>query len=208
MGGFSRSPLLREVVRAELSHLGCSIVDVNEPDLAIVTGAVMYFDRSTVFNLRKARLTYGTWINRPFDNKSVEHRLRLAAGKASTNHAGQTCISDCFDVFIHEGDDLPVGGVLKQRRQYPLTEEQEAVTVAVFATPERNPSFVDEKGCFEVGRLTFDLNKDKDFVDRGFRVEFTFGGPELKVKILHTTEEREIAEAVLVMKPRPRAAMS
>lgn len=200
MGGFSRSPLLREVVRAELHQPGCSIVPVHEPDVAVVKGAVMYFDRSTVFNSRKARLTYGTRVNLPFDRTIAEHWSRRVAGRTYTNQLGETYIGGCFDVFINKGDDLPGGGMLTRRAQRPVSKEHTNVTVAVFATSKKNPSFVDEEGCFEVGQVTFDLDMTKDYEERGFRVEFTFGGPELTVKILHQTEEREIAEAVMIMK--------
>ncbi|CAN0492786.1 unnamed protein product, partial [Scytosiphon promiscuus] len=42
VGGFSRSPLLLEMVQTVFDQPGCSVVRVHEPDLAIVKGAVMY----------------------------------------------------------------------------------------------------------------------------------------------------------------------
>ncbi|CAM9681303.1 unnamed protein product [Ectocarpus fasciculatus] len=54
VGGFSRSPLVKSMAREELQRFSGCVVDVHEPDLAIVRGAVMYPTMSTVFNSSEA----------------------------------------------------------------------------------------------------------------------------------------------------------
>ncbi|CAN0362967.1 unnamed protein product, partial [Scytosiphon promiscuus] len=188
-GGFSRSPLLLEMVQTVFDQPGCSVVRVHEPDLAIVKGAVMYFDRSTVFNSRRARLTYGTDLVVPFDSKNPEHVRRREAGRVTETDEG-LYVSGVFDVHIEVGDNIPAGGVLKQHALRPLFKTRTTGAVVIYASSNKNPTYVDDISCFEVGRLSFQLDMTKDYTERGYRVEFTFGGPELSVKILHRTEER------------------
>ncbi|CBJ25647.1 Heat shock protein 70 [Ectocarpus siliculosus] len=201
VGGFSRCPMLREVIRNGLDLPAGRVVDVHEPDLAIVKGAVMYFDRSTSFNSRKARYTYGTGFAVPFDDSNAEHRRRRAAGLVS-HHDGKVHVSNGFSIYIRKGDDIPEGGILKRRRYGPLKKSQTSMSFAVYCTSERNPSFADENGCFEVGRVSFPLDMTKEFQKRGIVGEMTFGGPELTVKIVDH-EEREITDAVMIMSRAP-----
>ena len=204
VGGFSRSPLLRDKVRAALGHPGYSIVQVHEPDTAIVKGAVMYFERSTVFNSRKAKLTYGVSQSVPFLESDVEHQRRRKAGRTFETDENGLYLGGVFGAHIKAGDDVPTGGVCAQIDYFPLLKSQKTMTSKVYASPDKNPTFVDEDGCFEVGRVTFELDtKPKTLKERGYRVEFIFGGPELTVKILHLTEEREIADAVMIMSRAP-----
>eukprot|EP00903_Cladosiphon_okamuranus_P010118 g9582.t1 len=201
VGGFSRCPMLRRVVKDGLDLPEGRVVEVNEPDLAIVKGAVMYFDRSTIFNSRKARYTYGTDITVPFNDSIAEHRRRRAAGLIS-EYDGKMHVSNGFSVYIKKGDDIPVGGVLKRRTYVPLRKSQARMSFIVYGSSEKSPSFADEKGCFEVGRVSFALDMTKDFEKRGIFGEVTFGGPELTVRILDM-EEREMTDAVMAMSRAP-----
>ncbi|CAM9887909.1 unnamed protein product, partial [Hapterophycus canaliculatus] len=191
VGGFSRCPLLREMVQAALQRPSCRVVQAHEPDIAIVKGAVMFAENATMFNFRKARLTYGSKVWIPVDEKNPEHRRRRAEGKTSVNANGKTCIPGGFDAHIAIGDDIPADGILTRRPYHPMALTDERSTIEIFASRWRNARFVDEDGCFKVGEVSFDLDMTKKTIDgRAYRVELAFGGPELAVKILHQKEER------------------
>lgn len=168
--------------------------EVHKPDLAIVKGAVMYFDRSTTFNSRKARYTYGTDITVPFNGSIAEHRRRRDVAAID----GKMHVSNGFSAYIRKGDDIPVGGILKRRPYVP-------VSFIVYASSEKFPSFADEKGCLEVGRVLFALDMTKEFEKRGIYVEVTFGGPELTVKMILDKDEREITDDAVMTMPRAPA---
>ncbi|CAM9194372.1 unnamed protein product [Hapterophycus canaliculatus] len=198
VGGFSDSLLLRDVVRAELEHSACSVVQVHGPDVAIVKGAVMFSEKATIFNSRKARLTYGRNCLVPFDSKNAEHRRRRDAGKTARDDGGNTYILGGFSVDITAGDDIPGDGVLRHRLCCPVSLTQKTYIIEMHASRARNPKFVDEGSCFKIGDLRVDLDMTKKTLsERGFRMELTFGGPELAVKILHATDEREIVNALM-----------
>lgn len=207
VGGFSGCPLLKNVVRTELQQGTCRVVEVNEPDVAIVRGAVKYFDESAVFNSRKARLTYGICVAHTFDGKKAEHRLRRDAGKTlKYEDRDEVFVDGFFDAHIRIGDNIPTDGVTSRMNYNPLTLTVETGQVQVFASSARDPTFVDEESCFELGKVSFDLDTTmKTIQDRGYRVELTFGGPELTVKILHHTEEKQIADAVMTLSRVPKA---
>ncbi|CAM9650836.1 unnamed protein product, partial [Hapterophycus canaliculatus] len=162
-----------------------------EPDTAIVKGAVMFAEKATMFNSRKARLTYGNRFGVPFNDKDPEHRRRRDKGGIFINESGAAYINGGFDVHISIGDDIPADGVLTRRSYIPLSLDKTRTSVSIYASRSRNPKFADEDGCFEVGEVSFGLDTTKKTVeDRSYRVELAFGGPELTVKILHDTEER------------------
>ncbi|CAN0154413.1 unnamed protein product [Ectocarpus sp. 6 AP-2014] len=197
VGGFSRSPLLKNMARKELQHFTRCVVDVHEPDLAIVRGAVMYPTMSTVFNSRKAKLTYGVSTATKFDGTIPEHVKRRAAEK--TFLAEDTVyLSGCFSIHVTVGDDIPSDGVLTCQGYTPLRETATANTVCIYATSKTRPRYVDEPGVFRVGEVTFDLDMTKPTLqERSYRVEMTFGGTELKVRVLHRTDDEQIRDAMM-----------
>ncbi|CAM9283881.1 unnamed protein product [Hapterophycus canaliculatus] len=207
VGGFSRCPLLREVVQAELETLTCRVVQAHEPDIAIVKGAIMFAEKATIFNSRKARFTYGQKCVVPFDCKNPEHRRRRDAGETKRNATGNLMVLNAFDVHINIGDDIPANGILTRRGYRPMSLTQTESVVQIYASYTRNPGFLDGDNCFQVGQASFpqDMTK-KTAQERGYRVELVFGGPELTVRILHDTEEREIADAVMALKRIPEPA--
>lgn len=207
VGGFSRCPLLREVVRAELEAPSCRVVQAHQPDLAIVKGAVMFAESAMLFNSRKARLTYGQRCTIAFDGTNPEHRRRRDAGEVTANDAGDKVVDKAFKAHIRIGDDVPANGALYQQRHVPLTLAQSQSSVQIYASFERYPRFIDEEGCFQVGEVVFDLDMTKKTLQqRAVRVELIFGGSELTVKILHQTEDREITDAVMALTRIPEPA--
>ncbi|CAM9867376.1 unnamed protein product [Ectocarpus sp. 12 AP-2014] len=197
VGGFSRSPLLKSMAREELQRVTRSVVDVHEPDLAILRGAVMYPSMSTVFTSRKARLTYGVNDSLEFDGTNPEHVERHTAGK--TTLIGNTVyVSGCFSTLVNAGDDIPGDAVMTSRSYTPVSETDTTSTLGIYATSARRPSFVDEPGIFVVGEVTVDLDMTKPTAEeRSFRVEIAFGGTELTVRVLHDASGEEIRDAVL-----------
>ncbi|CAN0307407.1 unnamed protein product [Ectocarpus sp. 12 AP-2014] len=203
VGGFSRSPLLKSMAREELQRVTRCVVDVHEPDLAIVRGAVMYPTMSTVFNSRKARLTYGIRCHPEFDRTNFEHLKRHAAGK--TQMCGDTFrVMDCFDSHVTVGDDIPSDGVMTVRSYTPSGMSHTTNTIQVFATAKTRPRYVDAPGVFMVGEVTFDLDMTTPTLqERGYRIEMIFGGTELTVRVLHRTDDVQIRDAVMSMSRAP-----
>ncbi|CAM9635397.1 unnamed protein product [Ectocarpus sp. 8 AP-2014] len=197
VGGFSRSPLLKNMAREELQRITRCVVDVHEPDLAIVRGAVMYPTMSTVFNSRKAKLTYGISVSTKFDGTIPEHVKRRAAGKTFLME-DKVWLSDYFSAHVTVGDDIPSDGVLTCRGYIPVGETSMRSTVNIYATSKTRPRYVDEPGVFMVGEVTFGLDMTKPTrEERGYRVEMTFGGTELKVRVLHRTGDEQIRDAMM-----------
>ncbi|CAM9856022.1 unnamed protein product [Ectocarpus sp. 12 AP-2014] len=207
VGGFSRSPLLMQVVRAELQNASCRVVEVSEPDIAIVRGAVKYFDESAVFNSRRARLTYGASVLHAFDEKNAEHRRRRDTGETlKYDDRDEVMVDGCFFPHIRIGENVPTNGVTSRENYTPVSLENETNCIQVYASSARDPAFVDEDSCFMLGKVSFPLDMTKKTrQERAYRVEFTFGGPELTVKILHRTEEKQIADAVMTLSRVPKS---
>ncbi|CAM9242947.1 unnamed protein product [Ectocarpus sp. 8 AP-2014] len=196
VGGFSRSPLLKNMAREELQRVTRCVVDVHEPDLAIVRGAVMYSTMSTVFNSRKARLTYGVNQLLRFDDTNPEHVKRRDAGKTELIE-DTVWLSDSFCSHVHVGDDIPSDGVLTSRSYVPVRMTQSRSTHSVFATSQTRPSFLDEPGFVKVGEVAIDVDMTKSTrEERRYCIEMTFGGTELLVRVVNHETGGPIRDAV------------
>lgn len=197
VGGFSRSPLLKSMAREELQRVTRCVVDVHEPDLAILRGAVMYPSMSTVFNSRKARLAYGVNDSLEFDGTNPEHVERHTAGK--TTLIGNTVyVSGCFSALVNVVDDIPGDAVMTSRSYTPVSETDTTSTFGIYATSARRSRFADEPGIFIVGEVTIDLDMTKPTAEeRSFRVQITFGGTQLTARVLDDASGEEIRDAVL-----------
>lgn len=83
------------------------------------------------------------------------------------------------------------------RSYTPVSETATQADVIIYATSTRRPSFVDEPGIFKVGEVTLDLDMTKPTVEeRRFRVEMSFGGTEVTVRVLNDASGEQIREAV------------
>lgn len=197
VGGFSSCRLLQRVVRLELERPGCSVVAVNFPEIAIAKGAVMFSTRSTIFNSRKARLTYGVQCSTSYDGDNPEHRRRHAAGKILQASDGEKCTSK-FDLHISINDDIPMNGGLSTRTYFAVNESQKEASIPIFVSARRTPTWTDEGDCFKLGGIDVPFDMEAPFKERSFRVQLTFGGPELTVSVLKTERDEAIMDAIII----------
>lgn len=192
VGGFSRCVLLQRAARAVLHRDGCSVEIVHKPDIAIVKGAVLFHSKFSMFTTRKARLTYGVGCSQVYDNRDPEHRRLRDAGKTYTDDAGKTRVSKVFDAHVVIGQDIPSDGVLEMRRYDCSKVATTTFQFGICASTKKNPRFIDEEGCIEIGEAAVPADMTVPLKDRGCRIQFTYGGTELLVDILHKKDNREI----------------
>lgn len=207
VGGFSSCRLLQSAVRAELQGPGCPVVEVSMPDIAIVKGAVMFSTRSAIFTSRKARLTYGVGCSTPYHGGNPEHRRRRDAGKTVQKSSGEKVLH-VFDKHISIDDDIPVGGVLSMQAYSATEVEQKVANVPIFVSCNRNPRFTDVDGCFELGGILVPFDMGVPFNERGFRVQLTFGGPELTVSVLKGMTYEPIENTSITLSQIPASMAS
>lgn len=196
VGGFSSSPLVQSVARNELEGDGCCVVvGTLRPDVAIVRGAVLFANNTDVFNLRKARLTYGVRSTSPYDSEDLEHVRRRLPGRPLNRYGME--IIDSFSRHIEVGDDVPLNGACEMQRYAPLSATQSELTVKILGSHKRGILFPDSGISFIMGEVTVPLDMTQTFADRGILVQFIFGGTEFSVNCFHVKTKEKIANATL-----------
>ncbi|CAN0185310.1 unnamed protein product, partial [Scytosiphon promiscuus] len=195
VGGFSSSPLIEAVARAELEGDGCTVVPIFRPDVAVVRGAVLFANNAEVFKSRVARLTYGVETSNKFDGNNPEH-VRRRSKNPSFDEDGKERI-DCFSAHVRAGEDIPLDGVFPKSTYVPLRKNQSSVTLPVLASHKKDVAFPDKGAVFQQGSVTVPLDMTVNFKNRGVEVQFVFGGTEFVVKCFCTTSGRPIGTATI-----------
>lgn len=168
VGGFSESPLLQEKIKSSFPKKKIIIPD--EAGLAVLKGAVIYGHNPKAIQERRARYTYGVRTSLPFkEGKDPEEKKLRVKG-----------IDYCegkFHSHVTIGQPLKCGEAQMTQSYRPTDKDQRAITFKFFATTEKEPNFVTDPRCTEIGNLRIELGGSG--LDRSVLVRMIFSGTEL-----------------------------
>lgn len=170
VGGFSSSPLIQDVARAELTGGGggCKVVPAERPGVAIVKGAVLFANNAETFSTRKARLSYGMKVKSTYDPEDPEHVSRRPE-VPFVGSDGREKIST-FSSHVKFGEDIPVDGACRKRIYKPVSDLQSIVTLEMLASHKKDIRFPDKDSTFTLGMFTVPLDMKEEFGNRGVEV--------------------------------------
>lgn len=180
VGGFSECSVVQEAVKKEFEGT-CRVVVPNQAGLAVVKGAVYFGHQPDLITERVSRYTYGiqTW---PAFNETKHIK-----SKRVVMDDGPRC-KDVFFRFVAKGDKIKPG----DKKSYifkSLRPNAETLDCGVFISNEKDPKYVDDKGCAKLGTLKIPL----DGIDRNVDIEesLIFGHTELHVTACNCTNKME-----------------
>ncbi|KAH3840692.1 heat shock 70 kDa protein 12A-like isoform X1 [Dreissena polymorpha] len=180
VGGFSESPMLQDAIKKGFPDK--KVVVPPDAGLTVLKGAVIFGHNSKMIVSRIAKYTYGFKCWQQFD-PSIHPKER----KEVRNNRYE--VQGCFDKIVEVGQpvspDSPIGP-----QQYSPQENEEWFSAKLFASPNKNPLFVDEEGTLRIGEVEVDCRDDKGNVSSA-DVYLIFGGTELEVKAVHSDTGRE-----------------
>lgn len=195
VGGFSSSPLIQAVARAELEGDGCTVVPTLRPAVAIVRGAVLYANNAKAFKTRIASLTYGLKAKRVLDPEDPQH-IRRRPRFPRVDADGREMI-DVFSTHVKVGDEVPADGACSRRTYRPVSSSQPMVTLEVMASHEKDIAFPDKGAVFTLAHLTVPVDMTASFDQRGVEVQFVFGGTEFSVNCFKAGTGERIGETMV-----------
>lgn len=185
VGGLSSSEYLQERLLRHFAGRATLLVPPN-PAAAVLFGAVLYGCNPPVIHARRSRYTYGCQITRPFEP------IQDPVGKRITGPTGTLLCTARFNVFVTIGDTIEVDHVTTGVFS-PIFEEQTGLHFQFYRTGSREPRYVDEAGCEEIGNLIIELGDATQLPldQRDVQVEMRFGGTDISVlgRNLHTGEQ-------------------
>ncbi|KAL4236721.1 hypothetical protein ACF0H5_005105 [Mactra antiquata] len=168
VGGFSESAMLQDAVKKAFPTK--RVIIPNEAGLAVLKGAVLFGHDSSVITARIAKYTYGLKFRKIYDQK-IHPKERL---DESGKH-----IQGVFGKLVEVGQSTSVEDRQEKRSYSPLHGDT-AFTIKLYASPEKNPEYVDDPGCFKVGEVYVDC-RNRDGSIGSASVWLVFGGTELEV---------------------------
>lgn len=177
VGGLSESEFIQKSVQNAFPAINVMIPE--DPELAVMKGAVLFGYNPSIISARVARFTYGTSSYVPFiEGRFPENKKILMDGR-------ELC-EDYFVKYVRVGDILPINTVIGPKRYTPVRKKQKCANVQIFASTETEPNFVTDADSQFIGLLTFQFHDSKGELERPVLIKMIFGGTELAVE---ATEE-------------------
>ena len=178
VGGFSESPMVRHAV--EKGFKDKRIIVPHEAGLAVLKGAVIYGHNDHVITSRISRYTYGIKMYKPFQHGIHPIQRRVKDGY------GKSVVKGVFDKLVTAGQSVSHEDNYEGIVCSPSDPRLTGFTLKLFATPSKNPEYVDEPDCINIGEVYVDC-QDKHGNVSSARVTLVFGGTELEVRAVNTT---------------------
>ena len=179
VGGFAESVILQNAIKRAFESR-CKILIPNYASIAVVQGATMFGQKTTVVSSRIMATTYGFQTYLPFDPKV--HRL-----DKKEIIEGKSLCKELFEVVVKENDAVKVGEK-KVFIRFPVYSDQTSVLFLFFTTEDPNVKYTTDLGVGpSIGKLIVkspDISKGKN---REIEVSVYFGGTEIKATAIDKT---------------------
>ena len=172
VGGFSESAMLQDTIKQCFPHL--KVFVPRDASLCVLKGAVMYGHNPKVISERVIRYTYGTSVFKMFE-ESID-----PVSKRVLKERGYVC-KDVFSKHVQQNQVVKAGEPQKQKLYRPLKTDQSKMTLPIFASEFRNPRYVTDPGCTQIGTITVDMPCTSEGLSRDVLVTLTFSGTEINV---------------------------
>ncbi|XP_069130722.1 heat shock 70 kDa protein 12B-like isoform X2 [Argopecten irradians] len=171
VGGFADCLLVQNAIRNRFTKKVVVIPD--DAGLAVLKGAVLYGHQPRAISSRVARFTYGIQSWPAFDPK-----IHPASKKVSIN--GVPRCTDVFFKYIEVGQQVTPGHSESQVFQ-ALKPDEDCLECSVFVSTKRDPMFIDDEGCRELGVLKIPLGSHRDGPTQ-VQETLVFGETEIHVR--------------------------
>ncbi|KAH3823188.1 hypothetical protein DPMN_124987 [Dreissena polymorpha] len=172
-GGFSESQLFQDAMQH--SFPGKTLIVPSDAGLAVLKGAVIHGHNTTMISSRKAKFAYGVGFYAKYDPTLHTPGRHIKIGK----HKGY--VAGCFDTLIEMDKDLQQDSISAIKCYEPFPGDLNVI-VELFCCDNNSPTYVDEPGCFKLGKVTVDCPARDDLVT----VSLFLGGTELKVSAVNS----------------------
>lgn len=173
VGGFSESPYLQKIMTKLCQNL---TISPSEPSAAVLKGAVLYGQETRAIASRICRYTYGIAQMVKFKSHHPESKKRVIDNFTYCDDVFNKHIEIGHEVSVHSPDKA------KPHTYYPSSFDMRQAVLEVYASKEKNPTFIDGPGCRFVGLIKIDINPNGDIWSE-LLVKLIFGGTELIVEI-------------------------
>ncbi|XP_045189848.2 heat shock 70 kDa protein 12B-like isoform X1 [Mercenaria mercenaria] len=174
VGGYSESPLLQRAIKSALP--GIHILIPQEASSAVLRGALIFGHNPMTITERVLKYTYGIDKYKPFvKGKHQKSKRRIT-------DVGDRC-NDIFDKLIEKGLRVKPGETQVKREYCTVYKKQTSMCFCIFSSEEKNPTYVDDKGCTKIGTIRIKFEEPDDLPGRKVNLTMLLGGTEIIVEL-------------------------
>ncbi|XP_011408958.1 PREDICTED: uncharacterized protein LOC105315888, partial [Amphimedon queenslandica] len=194
VGGFGGCRFVRQRIEEAIAeHCGMlydNIVCPIQPDLAVVTGAVMWRKDPNIIQSRTADATYGTVINAVFDPAiHDEHYKRV-------DEDGLYFSGKVFKVFVLKGEEIK--DEVYKTTLIPSSQKSTQITIPIYCTVNDGVQYVrDKEGkptVCEIGKLILNIPNPDNVPrkERKYDILMDFSGTEIQARAQYSITGEEV----------------
>ncbi|CAC5408689.1 unnamed protein product [Mytilus coruscus] len=143
VGGFSQSNILKDAISQKLGPY-IRVIVPEDPEVAVLKGAVLYGFEPEIVTARISRFTYGVAVKKI---KSTEKGVQMFVSSHSEE----------FDIHVRKGQVLTVGHFLEEHLYVCELNEQSQVCLQFFSTEDIYPEYTTSQNCTMIGILCVDV---------------------------------------------------
>jgi hypothetical protein len=192
IGGFSASPMVRHRLTAFLATCNRVPTIPPHPEIAVLTGAVMFGLKPQSLRTRVMQRTYGMRVSDDYNpNKHSARRnaaeLTIVKGKEIYQ------MNNLWSNLCQVGDSIH-SDEYRRVQLYPTHDKQKQLVVDIYQSSKRGNMYVDEDATSirKLGQLVVDIPQDGiPLLSKLFVVNIWFGS-EIVVKVFGGREKSEI----------------
>jgi hypothetical protein len=192
IGGFSASPMVRHRLTAFLATCNRVPTIPPHPEIAVLTGAVMFGLKPQSLRTRVMQRTYGMRVSDDYNPN--KHSARRNAAELTVVKGKEIYqMNNLWSNLCQVGDSIH-SDEYRRVQLYPTHDKQKQLVVDIYQSSKRGNMYVDEDATSirKLGQLVVDIPHDGvPLLSKLFVVNIWFGS-EIVVKVFGGREKSEI----------------
>ena len=173
VGGYAQCHILQEAMRLQFNDY--RVVVTEDPQYAVLKGAVMFGFRPRTLCSRVCQYTYGIAKQVPF-NPDIH-----PAEKCRRIGRREFC-DDIFDIHVQKGELMEVDVFQPEKEYLPARRDQVFACLELYASTEKEPKFITDDSCEFIGIMQLELtNTDSRYKDLVL-VRMNFSGTNVEIE--------------------------
>lgn len=143
VGGYAESPILIEGIRSSFPKMRTIIP--KDAAWSVLQGAVIFGHDPSLIRQRRSKYSYGISVYRKFDSFKHDEKRKY-------EEDGELRCGNLFSKLI-EVDEIVTVGEYQNQKHYKMHSYGEKGNFRLFSSTAKDPTYVDEEGCFFIGYI-------------------------------------------------------
>ncbi|XP_045215508.2 heat shock 70 kDa protein 12B-like [Mercenaria mercenaria] len=193
VGGYSESHVLQNSIKEAFPNFQV-IIPLSAASV-VLRGALIFGHTPMAITERVVKYTYGVDYSTTFKEGLHQEYRRRRYGDSKTDYC-----YNAFKKYVEHGQVVKTGETHKKIVFYTTHKNQNKICFNIFASHLKDPLYVDDSGCFRIGKVTIEFAEPDDKPQRPVSCSMFFGGTEIIVEAEDgKTGRREISQLQMLI---------